>query len=102
MRIHLLFHCAEPLTHPVHTVRYTQCRKQLLTILFIFVVLFVLHQWSTTLNNVLNFLFSPQGFSSTASEGFTSLDDLSLPTILRGQCHLPVTDGKQTGTRSSE
>lgn len=43
MRIHLLFHCAEPLTHPVHTVRYTQCRKQLLTILFIFVVLFVLH-----------------------------------------------------------
>lgn len=100
MRIHPLFHCAEPLTHPLHTVNYIQCRKQLLTILFIFVVLFVLHQWSTTLNNVLIFLFSPQGFSSTASEGFTSLDDLSLPTSLWGQCHLPVTDGKQTGTSS--
>lgn len=44
--------------------------------------------------------FSPQGFSSTASEGFASLDDLSLPTSLWGQCHLPVTDGKQTGTGS--
>lgn len=101
MRIHPLFHCAEPLTHPVHTVHYTQCRKQLLTILFIFVVLFVLHQWSTTLNNVFDFSFySPQGFSSTASEDFTSLDNLSFPTSLWGQCHFPVTDRKQTGTGS--
>lgn len=57
MRIYPLFHCAEPVSHPVHTVHYTQCRKQLLTVLFIIVVLFVLHQWSTTLNNVLIFLF---------------------------------------------
>lgn len=47
------------------------------------------------------FLFpAPQGFSSTASEGFVSLDDLSLPTSLWGRCHLPAADGKQTGTGS--
>lgn len=100
----LLFHPAEPLTHPARTVNYAWCRKQLLTVLFIFDVLFVLHQWSTTLNNVLIlisfFFFFPEGFSSMASEGFASLDDLSLPTSLWGQCHLPVTDGKQTGTGS--
>lgn len=44
------------------------------------------------------FFFSPWGFSSTASEGFTSLDDLSLPTSLWGQRHLHATDSKQTGT----
>lgn len=98
----LLFHPAEPLTHPTRAVDYARWRKQLLTVLFIFDVLFVLHQWSITLNNVLIFVsfFFPQGFSSTASEGFASLDDLSLPTSLWGQCHLPVTDGKQTGTGS--
>lgn len=46
------------------------------------------------------FFFFPEGFSSMASEGFASLDDLSLPTSLWGQCHLPVTDRKQTGTGS--
>lgn len=57
-----LFHPAEPLTQPTRTVDYAWCRKQLLTILFIFDVLFVLHQWSTTLNNVLilvSFFFFP-------------------------------------------
>lgn len=50
---------------PCSTVNYAWCRKQLLTVLFIFDVLFVLHQWSTTLNNVLIlisfFFFFPRG-----------------------------------------
>lgn len=42
--------------------------------------------------------FSPRGFSNMASEGFTSFDDLSLPTSLWGQCHLPL----QTGSRQAQ